>query len=396
VTLGALLVLTVLTMLPVTGVVPILKRLIQDHYGVGDLATSLFMSINMVGALVAAPLLGRLADRHGRPRDLLVACALADAALWVALSLQPSFAVLMALRLLEGAAHIGALTMLMAVMSHASAGPGRRPRMAAMGGAIIFGVALGAPLGGALGRAALLLPLQLGAAVMVGVALAALLALPGRVGEGTPPAPAPARRRWPRLKVPPPLRLPYLFSFIDRLTVGIFIVGFALYSAGLGHGSLRTGLLIGAFMLTFTALSYPAGRVADRVGLWPLVLLGSAGYAVAYGAVAWGRGGLLWALMVLCGAMSAAMFGPNLMLVVRGSDPESRAAAMAGFNAAGSLGFLLGPLTAGATLELSRPALGDPTAFRWLFGATGALELLCVLWALWRLRPTLRPTPRTT
>ena len=36
----------------------------------------------------------------------------------------------------------------------------------------------------------------------------------------------------------------------------------------LGYGPRRTGLLIGAFMLTFTCLSYPMGRLADRFGLW--------------------------------------------------------------------------------------------------------------------------------
>ena len=45
-TLVALFPLTVLTMLPVTGVVPVLKLLVGDHYQVGPFATSAFMSIN--------------------------------------------------------------------------------------------------------------------------------------------------------------------------------------------------------------------------------------------------------------------------------------------------------------------------------------------------------------
>ncbi|MFH2009044.1 MAG: MFS transporter [bacterium] len=380
--LVALFPLTVLTMLPVTGVVPVLKPLIQDHYAVGELSTSLFMSINMLGALAAAPLLGWWSDRTGASRTILLACALTDGLLWWLLSTRPAFPVLMTLRLLEGAAHIGVLTMLMAMMSGVSVGPRRSARMAGMGGAIIFGVALGAPLGGILGRHDVLLPLRLGVGIMLAVALTALLVLPGRREYQA----GATEKRWPPLRVARQLWLPYLFGFIDRFTVGIFVIAFVLYAARHGYGPRRTGLFIGAFMMTFTALSYPAGRLAERIGLWPVLLVGTAGYAVAYSAIAWTTGWALWPLMVLCGMVSALMFGPNLMLLVRGSTAESRGVAMAGFNTAGSLGFLIGPLLAGSALQGLRPALGEATAFRVLFAATGGLVLLCVLIGIWRLR----------
>jgi MFS family permease len=182
------------------------------------------------------------------------------------------------------------------------------------------------------------------------------------------------------------LWMPYLFGFIDRFTVGVFIVGFVLYAARHGYDPQRTGFFMGAFMMTFTALSYPAGRLAERVGLWRLLLAGSGLYGLAYSAVAWTTGGPLWLVMVACGIMSALMFGPNLMLVVRGSTPETRGLAMAGFNTAGSLGFLLGPLVAGATLQLLQPSVGQDAAFRILFASTGAVEVLCVMVAAARLR----------
>lgn len=385
--LVALFPLTVLTMLPVTGVVPVLKLLVGDHYGAGPLATSLFMSINMLGALLAAPWLGAWSDRLGTTRVFLVVCALADAALWWLLALRPPFALLLALRLMEGVAHIGVLTMLMATMSHASVGPRRAARMAGMGGAIIFGVAIGAPLGGVLGRVDMLLPLRLGAGIMVVVALAGALLIPARLGASTATT-LRTGRRWPGWQVARALWMPYLFGFIDRFTVGVFIVGFVLYAARHGYDPQRTGFLMGAFMMTFTALSYPAGRLAERLGLWRLLLAGSGLYGLAYAAVAWTTGPALWAVMVACGVMSALMFGPNLMLVVRGSTPPNRGLAMAGFNTAGSLGFLLGPLTAGAVLQLLQPICAEATRFHILFAATGAVEVICVMLAAWRLRRT--------
>ena len=79
------------------------------------------------------------------------------------------------------------------------------------------------------------------------------------------------------------------------------------------------------------------------------------------------------------------MFGPNLMLVVRGSTDETRASAIGGFNAAGSLGFLVGPLLAGAALELLRSSVGDQLAYRWIFAGAGLLEVICVGAAAWAL-----------
>lgn len=374
----ALFPLTVCTMLPVTGVVPILKQLVQDHYHASDLATSLFMSINMIGALLAAPVLGWLSDRFGLTRSILVVTAITDAVLWWMISYRPAFEVLMGLRLIEGAAHIGALSMLMATMSHASAGRGRRARMAGMGGAVIFGVAIGAPLGGLLGQQVVELPLQVGSALMLFVAVTAVVIIPRSLGSADPKA----LPRWPKLHAPQQLRLPYLFGFIDRLSIGVFIITFSLFTATLDFDSRKTGFAIGAFMMTFTILSYPAGRLAERVGLFRLMFIGSACFGVAYAAVPWLAGAWLWVDMVLCGVFSALMFGPNMMLVVKGSTAETRASAMAGFNAAGSLGFLVGPLLGGGLLQLLKLYYETGSAFRIVFATMGVLEILCVVGAI--------------
>jgi MFS family permease len=374
--------LTVLTMLPVTGVVPILKQLIQDHYDVGPLLTSFFMSVNMVGALAAAPLLGWLADRRGWFKGILVACALVDAGLWHLFAERPPFWALMVLRLVEGAAHIGVLTMLMGIMSHQSEVSGRRAHMAGMGGAIMLGVAVGSPLGGVLGKIDVLLPLRGGTAVMAFVAVMSVAAIP--------PSSSPGGRlrgpRWVRMLSRPDIRLPCLFGFVDRFTVGVFIIAFMLYTAHLGYGPQRTGFLIGAFMIPFAALSYPVGKLAGRLGLWRFVLGGSFAFGLAYAATGWLRGPWLWADMVLCGCLSAVMFGPNLMLITKASTPEIRGSAMAAFNAAGSLGFLVGPVVAGVLLQALATVWQPSVVYKVVFGVVGATEVVCVAWGVYRLR----------
>ncbi len=377
--LAVLALLTAACMLPVTGVVPILEPLLLDRLGLQDLAASSFMALNMAGALVAAPFVGRLSDARGWTRRLIAAAATLEAVVLVLMTRAATFPELAALRVLDGVAHITVLTLLLATVSRRGAGDGHRPRMALLGGAIVFGVALGAPLGGLLGRTSPDPPLLAGAAVMVVVALVAPFVVPA-----SPADPRVVPSGHSLLRPPPRLRLPYLFAFVDRLTVGFFVYAFPMYtSRELGLDPARTGLLIGTFMLPFALLCYPAGRVAARGRPWRVVLLGSAGYAVAYAAIPWlGEVGL-WPAMLCGGVLSAVMFGPNLVLVLDGSTPSTRAAAMAGFNAAGALGFLIGPLVAGALLQALD---ATPTAYHLTFALGAATQLGAIAWAVHSLR----------
>jgi MFS family permease len=266
----------------------------------------------------------------------------------------------------------------------------------------MFGVAMGSPLGGVLGKLTVTLPLQAGGGVMVVVAVTALaLKLDGGLRKaldsmGTQQPKASREAVWSLhpLHVAPPFRLPYLFGFVDRFTIGVFIIAFMLYTAYLGHGPQTTGFLIGAFMIPFAFLSYPIGKLAEPLGLWRFVLVGSLLFGLAYGAIPWLSGWHLWVAMGVCGVLSAVMFGPNLMLVTKASAPQNRASAVAGFNAAGSLGFLVGPVTGGALLQGLKAHYSPEATFRAVFALVGATEVLCVVWGLWRLRKKPPPTQR--
>lgn len=373
--------LTALTMLPVTGVVPVLKPLVQDRYGVGAFATSSFMALNMAGALVAAPLAGGLADRRGWTRGLLVGGALADAFAWAAMATLPPFPWLAALRTFEGMAHITVLSMLLTVVSRASEGEGRRARMAGAGAAIVLGVAVGAPLGGRLGATDPTAPLVGGAWLMLAVAGIAAVVVPRGGGPATLRRDVPWTRELLR-----PLWAPYAFSFADRFSVGVLVVAFPLHAAGvLGMDPPRIGLLLGAQLLPFALLNWPAGRLGERFGAGRLVVGGSVVYGALYAAVPWTPERLLLPLMVATGVVSAVMFGPTLVLVLARSTPETRARAVGGFNAAGSLGFLLGPLCAGIALEAAAD-LGTAAAHGIVFAVGASSQFAAVLFAARALR----------
>ena len=100
-------------------------------------------------------------------------------------------------------------------------------------------------------------------------------------------------------------------------------------------------------------------------------------------------------LMILLGVLSAVMFVPSLMLTTDLASREIRSLALGGFNAAGSLGFIVGPLVGGWTTHVVAGRFDDETGYASAFVVAGAAEVLCVLFA-WRLLKRLVASGRTT
>jgi MFS family permease len=371
--LGAL---AVAIMAPVTMPVPVLRELVHDRFAVSELLTSLFMSINMVGALLAAPLVGALADRIGRRRAILGGALGLDALCFFALTAKVPFALFLAVRFVEGCAHIAALSMLLAAASTALPAERRGRAMGLVGGSMMLGVAIGAPLGGVLGRSSALLPLEVGGAVLVVAAIFASLAVrdPG-AGEARPGF-VEIRAA---LRAHPAILVPLAFSFADRFTVGFFTTTFSLYVRRIHDlPPARIGLAIAIFMLPFALLSYPVGRLAERGHVVALLCGGSLLYAAATASVGWVGPPELYALMFGIGVTAAVMFVPSMLLTTQLAPDAIRATALGAFNAAGSLGFVLGPVTGGLISQEVAARHGWESGYRAAFAAAGASVALCV------------------
>ena len=372
--------LALLTLVPVTLPVPVLREMVLERFSVSELATSTFMSINMIGAIIAAPLAGALSDRFGRRRPFVVGALLVDALCFWALPLPVSFPVFMMVRFVEGCAHIFALSL---VLAHASALASDRQRgrvMGMVGAGLLLGVALGAPLGGALGRLGPLGVLRTGIVLLLLTAAFAAVVLRG----GSPRA-AGAERPGLReivatLRDRPLVVVPLVYAFVDRFTVGFFTTTFSLYLKRIHDVSpAQVGMLLGAFMLPFALLSYPFGRLSERVSPVRMLAGGSLGYGVATMTLgAWPVGGLP-VLMLSLGILAAVMFVPSLLLVVDSSDPRARATVLGAFNAAGALGFIVGPLVAGGISQWVAASHGWQTGYSTAFVVAGLSEVLCVV-----------------
>jgi len=362
-------------MMPVTLPVPILRELVGERFAVSELATSLFMSINMIGAAIAAPIAGALADRIGRRKPLVIAALVVDALCFVAMALDMPFPVFMGIRFIEGCAHIFALSLLLSISASLGGEHGRGLTMGVTGAGMMLGVALGAPVGGMLGRIDPLRPLMTGAVLLVGAALLAAFALldPKRA-ESRPGA----GEIWRAIQRHRSMIAPLIFAFADRFTVGFYTTTFSLFASGL-HGAdpPRVGLWISAFMLPFALLSFPFGVLADRMSKTALLCGGSAIYGVLTASLGFWPTAWIGPGMAVIGMSAAVMFVPSMLMTTDLTPPAIRSTALGAFNTAGSLGFILGPMTGGLVSEAVRASHGAAAGYQAAFGVAGVAEILC-------------------
>jgi MFS family permease len=366
-----------LTLVPVTLPVAVLRAFVADRFGVGELAASLFMSVNMIGAILAAPLAGALGDRFGRRRKMLVAGLIADAGLLLALTAPISFPLFMLLRFIEGAAHIFSLSLLLAIASGSSGERTRGRVMGMVGGGLTLGVAVGAMLGGIIAGDDPLRPLRLGAAVAgLGAVLSWwLLREPEHESEARPSA----AQIWQAVRGNPLLLAPLAFAFVDRFTVGFYTTTFSLYLSRVHELSPRTiGILIFTFMLPFALFSYPFGRFAETRSPVRMVCIGSLLYGIGTMAVAFWPVNMLPILMVALGVASAVMFVPSMILTTTTAPEQIRGTALGAFNAFGSLGFIVGPAAGGLISSWVAASSDWHTGYQAAFAAAGISEILCV------------------
>jgi len=329
-------------MFNLTLVVAGLKEFIIDELGGTVVQATLFFSVETLAYIVFAPLWGLISDRIGRRKPFVVLGFLGSSLLYALYGGIGSVEVLLVLRFLQGALSVMGWSIVMTMMlDH----PGRSSRgryMGLMGASLIFGVALGAPMGGYLSRwFGARAPLTAASVLFLVLALAALT-----LEDSTALAPQERLRRvLQALQSKPRLLLPMAFHFVDRLAVGLFVVIFPLYLDSLGaHDPAVRGRYLALFLLPFAALQFFSGKIAERTGPGPPLVIGSLLYGVA---LCWvGVSGLLALkpLMVALGVFAAVMFPPAILLTAQWSDRRTRGSAMGGFNLAGSLGFTIGPV----------------------------------------------------
>jgi MFS transporter, AAHS family, 3-hydroxyphenylpropionic acid transporter len=367
--LAGLATLIFLQMLPATLLTPAIRPLFALHHGGNEGTMHAFLALNMLGGFVAAPILGAIAGRRARPFALLRALLVADAVLLASLAAPLSTSVILALRIAEGAAHIGAATILLAE----AAALGRRRDdgrpMALAGAGIMFAVALGSAIGGLALKAGPQAPFLLGSALLLGVAVASLAWSHDRSVA------APRSDQLSLIRRRPALVVPLTAAFVERFTVGCLVVTFSLFAHNVhGMSDTTVGLLFSLLTLPFALSMYPIGRLGERVPWAAILGVGAAIYAVTLGVLGILAAETLPFAMIVLGLASGMMFSPTLSFAAALSSPDraDRGQAMGLVNAAGCLGMLTGPAVAGIVSSLARSETDPATGYRAVFVVAGA------------------------
>ncbi len=133
-----------LQMLPATLLAPAIRPLFAQLHSGQEGPMHAFMSLNMLGAILTTPWIARVASSANPTVSArwLIALAGLDAALLVVVSMALPTPLVLVLRTLEGAAHLGAATLLLARAAAYKPLVGAGRAMGLAGGAVMLAIAV--------------------------------------------------------------------------------------------------------------------------------------------------------------------------------------------------------------------------------------------------------------
>jgi len=191
-----------------------------------------------------------------------------------------------------------------------------------------------------------------------------------------------------------PLLVVFLAVFIDLLGFGIVLPLLPIYAKYITTDS--SGMVLGLLMASYSAMQFlfaPLwGRLSDRIGRRPVLMLGLAGSVVFYAlfGVASQLSSLTWMFVSRIGAGIAGATIPTAQAYIADTTTkENRARGMALIGAAFGLGFTFGPLLAATALISSGEAQAHLSP--WPGFTASILSAGALLLAFFKLPESLKP-----
>ena len=148
----------------------------------------------------------------------------------------------------------------------------------------------------------------------------------------------------------PSILIIFLTVFIDLIGFGIVMPLLPLYSKEFGATGWMNGAIVGSFSLMQFIFAPWWGRLSDRIGRRPVLLVSNFGSALAYAGFGYASmfsgEKALWLLLV--SRVFAGIAGANLSVasayIADVSPPEKRSKSMGLIGMAFGLGFIMCPL----------------------------------------------------
>ena len=186
------------------------------------------------------------------------------------------------------------------------------------------------------------------------------------------------------------LRILLPIVIVDLIGFGIIIPLLPFYGEHFGASPAQVGLLMAVFSCTQFVTAPLWGRLSDRIGRRPVLLLTLAGLAVSYVWLAFADGLIMLFAARAVGGVMAGNIGVAFAYAADVTDATSRARGMGMIGAAYGVGFVFGPAIGGIL------AGADPLAADYATPALTAagLTTLALVLAAWRLPESLSAEAR--
>lgn len=173
--------------------------------------------------------------------------------------------------------------------------------------------------------------------------------------------------------------LPILFlvMFLVMVGFGIIIPVIPFYAEEIGATPTQLGLLMAVYSLMQLIFAPMWGRISDRIGRKPVIMIGIIGLSLSFFLMAlstqlW----MLFAARIIGGFLSSANMPTVMAYVADITSEEDRGKGMGIIGAAVGLGFIFGPAIGGV---FSQSSLSTPF---YLAGATSFITFLFVTFVL--------------
>ena len=173
-----------------------------------------------------------------------------------------------------------------------------------------------------------------------------------------------------------PLALIFFTVFIDLVGFGIIIPVLPLYAEHFHATPLQIGWLTGIYSGMQILCTPLLGRLSDRVGRRPVLIVSLAGTAIGFLVMGWASSlPLLFLARIIDGA-TGGNISTAQAYIADVTTPENRSRAMGLIGAAFGLGFTFGPMIGGI---LSRISYGAPFFFAAALAAVNVVLLYFLL-----------------
>jgi MFS family permease len=185
----------------------------------------------------------------------------------------------------------------------------------------------------------------------------------------------------------------FLTVFIDLIGFGMVIPFLAFYAREYGASGVAVGAVVGVFSIMQFLFAPLWGRLSDRVGRRPVILISLLAACLGYTLFAFARSYVVLFISRIIAGAGGASIGTAQAYIADSTPPEGRARGMGLIGAAFGIGFIVGPPMSGI---LSAIGVRQGLAGNFLPGIVAAsLSIIAFLVALFVLGeskpPDLKP-----